>query len=238
MKQTATRIKVTAMLVMGLALLQLACSSTAPVIATDPSASLASNKVQPRLAPDRQQPAAEVNRPTSVKDLLRDPTNPVIHLFQNPTAGMAGLPADKSDSGVNWVKALDIGAITPRRALHAPGTGVEVEELVMDLDMYLNVSGSMPIVRFPHRAHTMWLACANCHQAPVTNIFVPQAGANNISMEKILMGEQCGICHSAVAFSINDCSRCHSVQHSSAEGMRAKEQAQARAMATGQGWRP
>ena len=79
----------------------------------------------------------------------------------------------------------------------------------MDMDIMLNLNGSMPQVRFPHRAHTMWLSCANCHPA----IFVPKKGANAISMERILMGEQCGICHGAVAFPPTECARCHSVPH-------------------------
>ena len=140
---------------------------------------------------------------------LRDPAKPTAQLLQEPRDGLAGLPANPVGNMVNWVKALVIGAISPRRTRVAPTTGVEPEELVMDMDIMLNLNGSMPKVRFPHRAHTMWLACAKCHPA----IFVPQKGANAIRMEKILMGEQCGICHGAVAFPPTDCTRCHNVPH-------------------------
>ena len=140
---------------------------------------------------------------------LVDPASPTTQLLQEPGEGLAGLPSAASGNLVNWVKALAQGAIIPRRAKTAPAAGLEGEELVMDMDIMMNLNGSMPRVRFPHRAHTMWLACANCHSA----IFVPKKGANAISMERILMGEQCGICHGAVAFPPTECARCHSVPH-------------------------
>lgn len=156
---------------------------------------------------------------------LRNPENPGFQLHQEPWAELSKLPPNKprpiisafgnspglavstADNKVDWIEAVTSGAIKPRRNL-AAGAGIEVEPPVMDMDILLNPNGSMPPVRFPHRTHTMWLACANCHPA----IFIPQKGANPISMHKILEGEQCGICHSAVAFSLTECSRCHSAQ--------------------------
>jgi hypothetical protein len=32
-------------------------------------------------------------------------------------------------------------------------------------------------------------------------------------MQKILDGEQCGVCHGAVAFPLTECRRCHSVSN-------------------------
>ena len=140
---------------------------------------------------------------------LRDPSNPASQILQEPSDGLANLPASPGGNWVNWVKALVNGEISPRRAKSAVGSGIEAEELVMDMDIMLDLNGSMNMVLFPHRAHTLWLACSNCHPA----IFLPQKGANRISMEMILMGEQCGKCHGAVAFPPTDCSRCHSVPH-------------------------
>jgi hypothetical protein len=48
----------------------------------------------------------------------------------------------------------------------------------MDLNIVREVKGSMPDVVYPHKQHTEWLDCSNCHPA----IFVPQKGANQISM--------------------------------------------------------
>jgi c(7)-type cytochrome triheme protein len=78
---------------------------------------------------------------------------------------------------------------------------------VLDQDILLNLKGGTPIVRFPHLQHTLWLDCSNCHD----KIFKQQTGATKISMQKILQGEQCGVCHGAVAFPLTECTRCHSV---------------------------
>ena len=43
----------------------------------------------------------------------------------------------------------------------------------------------MPYVKFPHKSHRMWLPRTNCHDKP----FTPKAGANEISMTKILQGQ-------------------------------------------------
>ena len=66
----------------------------------------------------------------------------------------------------------------------------------MDMNIVREVKGSMPDVVYPHKQHTEWLDCSNCHPA----IFVPQKGANQISMAAILLGEKCGVCHGKVAF--------------------------------------
>jgi len=78
----------------------------------------------------------------------------------------------------------------------------------MDLDVLREVKASVPDVIFPHRQHTEWLACSNCHPA----IFIPQKGANQINMSGILLGQQCGVCHGKVSFPITtkSCKKCHS----------------------------
>lgn len=202
MKQTYIRATATVGVLALLAIVLAACANTVPVS-------------EPRHAELMQAHAAVASNPwlplawDGLHDMngLRDPANPAAKMLQEPRDALAELPLNSAGNMVNWVKALASGAISPRRAKAAPATGVEAEELVMDMDIMLNQNGSMPMVRFPHRAHTMWLACSNCHPA----IFVPQKGANRLSMERILMGEQCGICHGAVAFPPTDCTRCHSV---------------------------
>ena len=168
--------------------------------------------------------------PLLASDGYHDPSNPLLKRKQEPREGMAGLPENDYGNHVNWVTARQTGAINPRRSKTSAPDEVEVEVPVMDLDIYLDINGSMPIVRFPHLAHTIWLHCENCHElpAPKEKIFIPQAGANNIRMEAILSGEQCGICHSAVAFPLSNCFRCHSVSRSSAEGMSAMARARLR----------
>jgi c(7)-type cytochrome triheme protein len=77
---------------------------------------------------------------------------------------------------------------------------------VMDLNIVREVKGSMPDVVYPHKQHTEWLDCSNCHP----KIFIPQKGANQISMASILLGQKCGVCHGKVAFPVSECRLCHS----------------------------
>lgn len=102
----------------------------------------------------------------------------------------------------DWMAALRSGAIAPRAGLSEKETMT-----VLDLDVLMKNTKEMPQVVFPHRAHTQWLDCSNCHPAP----FVPQAGANPVSMSEIFRGKYCGMCHDRVAFiTFFLCERCHS----------------------------
>jgi c(7)-type cytochrome triheme protein len=88
----------------------------------------------------------------------------------------------------------------------------------MDLNIVREVKGSMPDVVYPHKQHTEWLDCSNCHPS----IFVPQKGANQISMASILLGQKCGVCHGKVAFPVSECRLCHSRKKTSASAAEAK----------------
>lgn len=135
-------------------------------------------------------------------DGIRDPKSPAIKLLQQPAEALSKLPPDTAGNQVRWVEALEKGYINPRTNIF-PETKVNV----LDLDILLDPQGSMPIVRFPHRQHTEWLDCASCHE----HLFKSKAGSTKFSMLLILSGEQCGLCHGAVAFPLTECSRCHSV---------------------------
>jgi c(7)-type cytochrome triheme protein len=138
------------------------------------------------------------------KDGLHDPKNPALGLLQQPGDALAALPRDSAGNLVRWVEAIDSGAIDPRTNLFP-----ETEVRLLDQDIIIAKYGSMPAVKFPHRQHTLWLDCANCHEA----LFESKAGANVFSMVKILNGEQCGLCHGAVSFPLTECNRCHSVSN-------------------------
>ena len=140
------------------------------------------------------------------KDGLHDSANPAIKLLQQPAEALAPLPRDTAGNQVRWVQALDSGAINPRTNI-LPETKVRV----LDQDIIVSKFGSMPAVKFPHRQHTLWLDCSNCHNA----LFKDKIGANKFSMVAILNGEQCGLCHGAVAFPLTECNRCHSVPNES-----------------------
>lgn len=137
-------------------------------------------------------------------DGVHDPRSPAMTVLQQPAEALAPLPRDTAGNLVNWVQALDSGAIAPRSTL-LESSPVRTRDDSIIVARY----GSMPAVRFPHRQHTLWLDCANCHDA----LFKPRRGANRYSMSAILNGEQCGVCHGAVAFPLTECNRCHSVSN-------------------------
>jgi len=141
------------------------------------------------------------------KDGLRDPAGPAVNVLQQPGEALSRLAPDSAGNQVRWVKALEQGQINPRSNLKA-----ETKVQYYDKDMLLNLKGGMPVVRFSHGIHTKWLDCSNCHE----HLFKKQAAATKISMFLILQGEQCGVCHGAVAFPLTECSRCHNTKRADA----------------------
>jgi c(7)-type cytochrome triheme protein len=146
-------------------------------------------------------PASKRNLPPP-EDGIHDPANDGTHALQPPLAAFASLPKSMAGNRINWVEALNQKKIIPRYDRVDPSA----EPIVMDLNIVREVKGSMPDVVYPHKQHTEWLDCSNCHPA----IFVPQKGANQISMAAILLGEKCGVCHGKVAFPVSECRTCHS----------------------------
>lgn len=141
------------------------------------------------------------------KDGVHDPRSRAVKILQPPSEALSNLSPDYAGNQVRWVQALDKGEIRPREKLF-PQTVVRK----LDQDIILDVQGAMPAVRFPHRQHTEWLDCANCHDG----LFKMQTGGTKITMFNILQGEQCGVCHGAVAFPLTECMRCHSIAKSGA----------------------
>lgn len=136
------------------------------------------------------------------EDGIHDPTNPAVKVLQEPYEAMKNFPRD-SQGIIDWVKALEQGYIDPRKSRSG-----KQEMFPVDFDIIFKKTGSMPFVRFPHKAHTEWLTCANCHPL----IFIPQRGGNPITMSAIIQGKYCGVCHGKVAFPPTmNCGRCHSV---------------------------
>lgn len=143
-----------------------------------------------------------------MNDGLHDPTNAGVKWLQNPGAALSRLPSDSAGNKVDWVRAISEGYIQPRSSLH---NAKPVE--VLDLDIVLNEAGSQPGVMFPHKPHTVWLDCENCHD----KIFKEKTGETPITMEKILQGEYCGVCHGGVSFPLTECNRCHTVSKKKAK---------------------
>lgn len=136
---------------------------------------------------------------------LYDPGNPDRIRLQKIDEATQHLPYD-ANGFPDWMKALRQGLIKPRSGLNANDT-MET----FDLDVVMRNTKDMPHVRFPHRAHTEWLACSNCHPQP----FPTTKGTLEIRMSNIFRGEYCGKCHDRVAFiTFFSCDRCHSVPQS------------------------
>ena len=164
-----------------------------------------------------QQPSAN-NAPKHkplAKDGFHDPTLPSIDILQEPGEVLDDLPSSTSGNMVDWNEAVRDGYIQPRATLEKQG-----EINTLDLDVYFPDTAGADVVRFPHKEHTQWLDCSNCHPAP----FAEKAGATSFSMLDILMGEYCGSCHGAVSFPLTECSRCHSVSYE--EYLKIREQKQ------------
>ncbi|HEB56538.1 MAG TPA: cytochrome c, class I [Gammaproteobacteria bacterium] len=145
----------------------------------------------------------EINLPQS-RDGIHDPEAEGTNALQPPKEAFANLVKSKAGNYVDWVKSLREGKIHPRYDRLDP----KAKPIIMDLNIVREVKGSMPDVVYPHAQHTEWLDCSNCHPA----IFIPQKGANQISMASILLGQKCGVCHGKVAFPITaqTCRTCHS----------------------------
>ncbi len=189
-----------------------AAKPAAPVVT--PSAPVVAATAVPRHAAPTPAPSTEVNafnrllkplgrfnRPAAESG-IHDPANDMTMQLQPPATAFAELPKSMAGNHVDWVKSLDTQRIAPRWDRNDPNAAA----VVMDLNIVREVKGSMPDVVYPHKQHTEWLDCSNCHPS----IFVPQKGANQISMASILLGQKCGVCHGKVAFPVSECRLCHS----------------------------
>jgi len=148
-------------------------------------------------------PALKRNPPLAT-DGIHDPESPGLQVLQEPKAALTVLEKGKSGNYVDWVKSLEKAKIKPLYDLKDKKAKVSP----MDLKIVREVKGSMPDVVFTHRQHTQWLDCSNCHP----DIFIPQKGANQMSMAEIMLGKKCGVCHGKVAFPVSECRLCHSAK--------------------------
>jgi c(7)-type cytochrome triheme protein len=148
------------------------------------------------------QPAPRVVEPSGERDVFYDRDNPGYARLQHAGEALDDLPVDR-DGRPDWMSALRSQSISPRQRIDGTSRPPPLE-----LDVIMRNTKQMPNVRFPHRSHTEWLECSNCHPAP----FAEKAGSTAIRMEDIFRGKFCGMCHDRVAFVTHrNCYRCHSV---------------------------
>ena len=160
-------------------------------------------------------PPSKLN-PSPMEDGIHDAENPGTSLLQAPQVAFDSLDKSKHGNHVNWVSSLESTKIAPRW----DRLDESMQPIVFDLNIIREVKGSMPNVIYPHKQHTEWLDCSNCHP----DIFIPQKGANQISMASIMLGEKCGVCHGSVAFPVTTttCSLCHTQTKENASLERSK----------------
>ena len=78
-----------------------------------------------------------------------------------------------------------------------------------------------PVI-FPHWFHRIRFRCKVCHHELG---FEMRAGANEITMGKIIDGQYCGMCHNGeIAWSVDNCDLCHSGKPGLATGIRGGAQ--------------
>jgi c(7)-type cytochrome triheme protein len=172
-----------------------------PAVASAPAAARAIDVGSPNAFNRLLRAPAKRNVPPP-EDGIHDPAIEEAFMLQPPLDALGALPPSNAGNHVDWVRALGQGKIAPRNDRLDP----KVQASPIDLNIVREVKGSMPDVVYPHKQHTQWLDCANCHPA----IFKPQKGANAMSMASIILGEQCGVCHGKVAFPVSECRLCHS----------------------------
>ena len=75
------------------------------------------------------------------------------------------------------------------------------------LNKYSEMHDMRPVI-FPHWFHRIRFRCKVCHHELG---FEMKAGANDITMGKIIDGQYCGMCHNdVIAWSVDNCDLCHS----------------------------
>lgn len=136
------------------------------------------------------------------EDDLHDRSNPAVGILQEPEEALSVLAPDSAGNKVNWVEAIRQGQIKPRASLYGDNPVRQY-----DTDVVMKNTLDLPFVLFPHKAHNEWMSCEMCHET----LFRSVRDGNAISMERVLEGEFCGVCHGAVSFPLTECNRCHSV---------------------------
>ncbi len=85
-------------------------------------------------------------------------------------------------------------------------TPLRAEYADVVLNKRAEVEGVRPVI-FPHWFHRIRFRCKVCHSELG---FEMRAGANDITMEDIIDGKFCGMCHNGeIAWPVENCDLCH-----------------------------
>lgn len=97
--------------------------------------------------------------------------------------------------------------------------GAEYADVV--LNRIAEKNDMRPVI-FPHWFHRIRFRCKVCHHELG---FEMRAGANEITMGKIIDGQYCGMCHNGeIAWSVDNCHLCHSGKPGLKTGIRGSNE--------------
>ena len=103
-----------------------------------------------------------------------------------------------------WV-ILGVRAVTVGLLMPAPAT-IQAEYGDVILNRYAEENDMRPVI-FPHWFHRIRYRCKVCHHELG---FEMRAGSNDITMDDIVQGRFCGMCHNGeIAWSVDNCDLCH-----------------------------
>jgi len=104
-------------------------------------------------------------------------------------------------------------------AVYSHGIPAEYADVVLNR---LSDQNDVRPVIFPHWFHRIRFRCKVCHNELG---FEMRAGANEISMGKIIDGQYCGLCHNnEIAWGVDNCNLCHSGKPGLKTGIRGSNQ--------------
>ncbi len=116
-------------------------------------------------------------------------------------------PGGTMTTTLNWRGALTACLMLAVALLAGHSAPARAEYGDVVINNFADAAGMRPVV-FPHWFHRIRFRCKVCH---ADLGFKMQAGANEITMAKIIEGEYCGACHNAqIAWSVENCDLCHS----------------------------
>ena len=104
-------------------------------------------------------------------------------------------------------------------AMYVPLSWGEYADVV--LNNHSETANMRPVI-FPHWFHRIRFRCKVCHSELG---FQMRVGSNNITMDKIIDGEHCGMCHNGIiAWPADQCDLCHSGKAGLKTGIRGGHQ--------------
>lgn len=117
----------------------------------------------------------------------------------------ATMPVSEFGNGIDWASAIRSGQIKPRVSVRIQEAGVSFPQK-LSRPLPLATTSPRSDVFFSHEEHFAELDCSSCHPDVFT---IKRKGTELFSMESNIFGNYCGVCHTRVAFPMNDCRRCH-----------------------------